>query len=243
MKERIITGVLMFAALLLVFLLNSYLLNFIILGVVLAISFLESLKLYGIEQKNLVYVALAFYTLTLYTNPIFIALLAVLLVASVLAYIKAPDLRAVLPFLYPTTPIFMIWMLYSEYGIGYLAWLLIAVVASDSGAYFVGKFFGKRPFSPTSPNKTLEGVAGGVIAGTIVGSIIGSFIIDSFAQIICASFLVSLLGVWGDLFESYLKRSADVKDSGSLFPGHGGMLDRIDGYLFGVVAILWSLSW
>ncbi|KEA45856.1 phosphatidate cytidylyltransferase [Campylobacter mucosalis] len=243
MKQRIITGVAMLVALLAVFYINSYLLNFFILGVVLTFAFLESLKLYQIEQKSLVFIALAFYTLTLFTNPIFIALVAILIVASVIAHIKSENLKAVVPFVYPTTPIFLIWMLYSEYGIGYLAWLFLIVIASDSGAYFVGKFFGKRPFSPSSPNKTLEGVFGGVAAGTIVGTIFGNFIIEGFTQIICASFLVALFGVWGDLFESYLKRLVDVKDSGNLFPGHGGMLDRIDGYLFGVIALLWTLSW
>ncbi|MBE3021988.1 phosphatidate cytidylyltransferase [Campylobacter sp. 7477a] len=243
MGARIVTGVLMIAVLLVMFFINNYIFNFILLGAVLYFAFNESLKLYNIEHDKLVYVALVFYVLTFFTNPIFIAILAIMLVASVLAHIKSPDLRMVLPFIYPATPIFMMWMLYSEYGIGFLVWLIFGVAASDTAAYFVGKAIGKRKFSIASPNKTLEGVAGGIAAGTAVGIVCGSFVMEGFLQIICASFLLSIFGVWGDLFESYLKRSADVKDSGNIFPGHGGMLDRVDGYLFGVVALLWTLSW
>ncbi|MBR8462236.1 phosphatidate cytidylyltransferase [Campylobacter sp. faydin G-105] len=243
MSSRILTGAFMLLAILIVFFINSYLLNFIILGVVLYFAFNEALKLYGIEHKQLVFIALAFYVLTFFTNPIFIAMLTIMLVSSILAHIKSENLKCVLPFIYPTTPIFMIWMLYSEYGLDYLVWLILSVAASDSVAYFVGKAIGKRPFSPSSPSKTIEGVIGGVSAGTIVGVVCASFVMDGFLQIVCASFLVCLFAIWGDLFESYLKRLCGVKDSGVLFPGHGGMLDRIDGYLFGVVALLWALSW
>ena len=82
-----------------------------------------------------------------------------------------------------------------------------------------------------------------MVVGTIIGCVVGNFVTDGFFQILFSSFLVCVFAVWGDLFESYLKRLCGVKDSGTLFPGHGGMLDRIDGYLFGVVALLWSLSW
>lgn len=244
MKKRVTTGIAMFVFALAIFYINNYILNFIIIGIVLCLAFLEALKLYKIENQNsLVFIAIAFYTLTLLTNPIYIALLAVIVVVSVLAQIKSENIKAVLPFLYPTTPIFLIWMLYSEYGIEYLVWLILAVAASDSGAYFIGKFFGKTPFSPSSPNKTLEGVLGGLGTGTIVGTICGNFVMEGQVQVVFASFLVCMFGIWGDLFESYLKRLVGTKDSGSLFPGHGGMLDRIDGYLFGVIALLWSLSW
>ncbi len=243
MTSRIVTGVLMLAAVLIVFFINSYILNFVLLGIVLYFAFCEALKLYGIEHKQLVFIALVFYSLTFFTNPIFIAMLAIMLVASVLAHVKSQNLSSVLPFIYPTTPIFMMWMLYSEYGLGYLVWLILSVAASDTAAYFTGKAVGKHPFSPSSPNKTIEGVAGGVIAGTIVGTVCGNFVMDGFLQIIFTSFLVCVFAIWGDLFESYLKRAGGVKDSGGLFPGHGGMLDRIDGYLFGVVALLWALSW
>ena len=176
MQSRIITGVLMFVAILIVFIINNYILNFILLGAVLYFAFNESLKLYEIDHKQLVLAALAFYVLTYFTNPIFIAILAIMLVASILAHIKSENLKLVAPFVYPTTPIFMMWMLYSEYGMGYLAWLILSVVASDSGAFFVGKMFGKHPFSPSSPNKTIEGAVGGVVVGTIVGCVVNRWV-------------------------------------------------------------------
>jgi cytidylyltransferase family len=164
-------------------------------------------------------------------------------VVSFLAHFKSENLTPALPFLYPMTPIFLIWMLYSQYGVGYLAWLILTVVACDSGAFFVGKFCGKHAFSETSPNKTWEGVAGGIAVATVFGAGFGWVLTDSFWHSLITAFLVAVFGVWGDLFESYLKRRAGVKDSGTLLPGHGGMLDRVDGYLFGVAAMLWTLSW
>lgn len=96
MSSRIITGVLMFVAILVVFI-DNYILNFILLGAVLYFAFNESLKLYGIDHKQLVYAALAFYVLTYFTNPIFIAILAIMLVASILAHIKSENLKLVAP--------------------------------------------------------------------------------------------------------------------------------------------------
>lgn len=242
MRSRIITGVLLFALFLIVVYKNNPYLNYILLGIVYCFAFKESLDLYGISNKKLTYAALIIYGFLPFTDPIFLSIVAVMFVASVLAYQKNENLKIVAPFIYPTIPILMMWMLLLRYGIEYLVWLILSVVASDSGAFFVGKMFGKHPFSPSSPNKTIEGAVGGVVVGTIVGTIVGSYVREGF-QILFSSFLVCVFAVWGDLFESYLKRLCGVKDSGSLFPGHGGMLDRIDGYLFGVVALLWSLSW
>ena len=242
MRSRIITGVLLFALFLIVVYKNNPYLNYILLGIVYCFAFKESLDLYGISNKKLTYAALIIYGFLPFTDPIFLSIVAVMFVASVLAYQKNENLKIVAPVIYPTIPSLMMWMLLLRYGIEYLVWLILSVVASDSGAFFVGKAFGKHPFSPSSPNKTIEGAVGGVVVGTIVGTIVGSYVREGF-QILFSSFLVCVFAVWGDLFESYLKRLCGVKDSGSLFPGHGGMLDRIDGYLFGVVALLWSLSW
>ena len=86
-------------------------------------------------------------------------------------------------------------------------------------------------------NKTLEGVAGGVVAAVLLGGMVGTHFV-SLQTALLISMLVSLASIFGDLYESYLKRQAGVKDSGALFPGHGGMLDRVDGYLFGGVILL-----
>ena len=117
-------------------------------------------------------------------------------------------------------------------------WLLTslaAVWAADTGAYFAGRHLGRHKLAPrVSPNKTLEGLLGGVIVGTIVALLFsllaGSGVADlpTVALVAAASILVSVIG---DLFESLLKRHAGKKDSGTLIPGHGGVLDRIDAVL------------
>jgi phosphatidate cytidylyltransferase len=119
-------------------------------------------------------------------------------------------------------------------------WLLVTVALTDVGAFFVGKTIGRTKFSSTSPNKTLEGVIGGVLIATLVGTLVGLYTY-SLSKSIMVSLAISIASVFGDLFESYLKREAGVKDSGNVLPGHGGVLDRIDGYLFGVVMMVTAL--
>jgi len=121
-------------------------------------------------------------------------------------------------------------------------WLFTALAivwAADSAAYFSGRHFGGTVFRSklaprVSPNKTFEGLAGGVLAGVLVG-ICGSLLAGATGGqvplVALVSLLATLASVAGDLFESLLKRHAGVKDSGHLIPGHGGVLDRIDGVL------------
>jgi len=117
-------------------------------------------------------------------------------------------------------------------------WLLAALAivwAADTGAYFAGRRLGKRKLAPRiSPNKTVEGMVGGIVAGVIVGLAFALFIgvsPSSLPAVALASLVAVLFSVVGDLFESLLKRQAGVKDSSHLIPGHGGLLDRMDGVL------------
>lgn len=117
-------------------------------------------------------------------------------------------------------------------------WLLTALTtvwAADSGAYFAGRALGKHKLAPTiSPNKTWEGLAGGVVAGIVVALGFGLLAGISAAQLpwlAVVALFTTLFSVEGDLIESLLKRQAGAKDSGTLIPGHGGVLDRIDGVL------------
>lgn len=129
-----------------------------------------------------------------------------------------------------------------QMGQHHLMLALLIVWGADTFAYFGGKRFGKTKLAPTiSPGKTREGVASGVFAAILVAVVYTHYIIqpfDSPAQlltIVVVSMLVALISVVGDLSESKLKRAAGMKDSGNLIPGHGGILDRIDGLIAGVV--------
>lgn len=114
-------------------------------------------------------------------------------------------------------------------------WLLLGVIAAvslaDSAAYFAGKRFGRHKLAPEiSPGKTWEGVAGAVVAVTFYGVVLCFYQHYSYWLII-GLWLIVFLSVMGDLFESLLKRQAGIKDSSHLLPGHGGVLDRIDGLI------------
>lgn len=173
-------------------------------------------------------------------------LLVCLALASFTAYTKRGNLERFASFLYPLLPFLFLYFLYLEYSVNALLWLIFVVALADAGAYFGGKMFGGKffadsAFCATSPNKTKEGAVCGVGAAVLVGSFVGLGVCD-FAFSFILSVCVAIAAVFGDLFESYLKRSAGVKDSGKIFPGHGGMLDRMDGYFFGGVMLYLGLD-
>ena len=113
--------------------------------------------------------------------------------------------------------------------------LIATIIVSDSAQYYTGRAFGRTPLAPAiSPKKTREGAIGGVVFGTLAMVIGARWVFPAAAPwlVAGAALIVVLLGIAGDLFESLLKRSAGVKDSSALIPGHGGILDRIDSWLF-----------
>ena len=117
--------------------------------------------------------------------------------------------------------------------------LLATVVVSDSMQYYTGRMFGRRPLAPQiSPKKTIEGALGGLFFGALFMTIAGAFIFTGTPRVWLAmlGLIIVTLGIFGDLFESRLKRQADLKDSSTLIPGHGGVLDRIDALLFAIPA-------
>lgn len=122
-------------------------------------------------------------------------------------------------------------------GIIWTFFVLSVVFAGDTAAYYVGKAFGRHKLSPSiSPGKTVEGAVGGLAASLLIGALFKQCCFSELGWTCCVGLAVFLgiFGQIGDLVESMLKRSAGLKDSGGLLPGHGGVLDRIDGLLFAV---------
>ncbi len=120
-------------------------------------------------------------------------------------------------------------------GMQLVFWLVIVVVATDVFAYLVGRSLGGPRLAPKiSPGKTWSGLVGGATGATILGGIFAFLAGWGWLQGGCFGLVLALVAQSGDLFESFIKRRAGVKDSGRLIPGHGGMLDRLDGYLFAV---------
>jgi phosphatidate cytidylyltransferase len=124
--------------------------------------------------------------------------------------------------------------------VAFILFLVLLVAFNDMGAYFVGRSFGKRPLAPSvSPNKTVEGFFGGLIGSMVVASILTTFPAwdaIGLGRGLALAGVVGIFGPLGDLIESMMKRSIGVKDMGSVLPGHGGMLDRVDSFLLAVPA-------
>ena len=133
-----------------------------------------------------------------------------------------------------------------DQGILLVGYAFTLIWMTDIGAFFIGTYLGKRPFfTQISPNKTLEGALGGLIAG-VVGGLLFCVIMNRLAPLNNMGFLIfltpflSVVGQFGDLFESSLKRLAKIKDSSQLIPGHGGILDRFDSALW-VMPLLYHI--
>lgn len=128
----------------------------------------------------------------------------------------------------------------------WLVWVFAIVMLSDSGAYFVGRAFGKHRMAPViSPKKSWEGAIGGV-GFSMLGSVLVVLLFGLPLNVAIAAGLGavgSIVGALGDLGESLIKRQVGVKDSGHLIPGHGGMLDRVDSLLFTVPVLYYCVLW
>jgi phosphatidate cytidylyltransferase len=139
------------------------------------------------------------------------------------------------PLVYIGLPLGCLAALRSLAGAESLLLLMGIIVVSDSAQYYTGRAFGRRPLAPTiSPKKTREGAIGGLVIGTLAFAFAGRWVFPSASLAVLALVGATLVaaGIVGDLFESLLKRSAGMKDSSNLIPGHGGVLDRIDSWLF-----------
>jgi phosphatidate cytidylyltransferase len=142
---------------------------------------------------------------------------------------------ALFPALYLGLPVGAMVALRSLRGREALFLLLLTVMVSDTAQYYSGRAFGRRLLAPAvSPKKTVEGAVGGIVFGTAIFTIVGAWWLPGIPAVLrgLVGATLAVLGIVGDLFESMLKRSAGVKDSSALIPGHGGVLDRLDALLF-----------
>jgi phosphatidate cytidylyltransferase len=131
-----------------------------------------------------------------------------------------------------------------EIGRQLLLFTLVLVWVGDSAAYFAGKGFGRMKMSPQlSPNKTWEGAGANLLAALLVGALFGYWMKIETGHMLAMATLGSIAGQVGDLFESAFKRGAGVKDSGTILPGHGGILDRIDALILAAPAVWYYFEW
>jgi phosphatidate cytidylyltransferase len=143
---------------------------------------------------------------------------------------------ALLAFIYvPFLLMHLVLLRQTQFGVQWLFVIMLIVMTNDSAAYYTGSAFGKRRLYPlVSPKKSVEGALGG-LCGSLVGTLLAKYTFFpqlTFADVVLTALVIGMVGQAGDLFESLLKRSFGVKDSGSIIPGHGGVLDRLDSILF-----------
>ena len=241
LQQRVITGIALLGLVGLIGWIDNFFIMWAFLGVIYMFGFYEAMKLFKLSSASAYFWAALLWAFAyVYPNPDDLFFLVAIIFGAAIAYLHNFDKRLLLPFLYPVSGIFFFLILYQDFGIQAMLWLLITVAIADTGAYFTGKAIGKTKFSDTSPNKTLEGVFGGIIIATILGTYMGLYIAPFWTALV-VTLVTATASVFGDLFESYLKREAGVKDSGDILPGHGGILDRIDGYLFGAPMMVIAL--
>jgi phosphatidate cytidylyltransferase len=248
--KRVITGVIAIPLVLGIVMYGSPLLFFgFVTAIVLAASYeyFSMVSKMGVESFPVEGGALCFLLLLeLYLGSQSIHLFASLIPVTLFAtwFFRGNDVRVALdPIAYTTLGVFYIAGLGGyfllihnlEGGSQMIMFLLLLIWAGDAAAYYVGRNLGKHKLTPSvSPNKTVEGAIANVIGTLLAAFIAKSWFVEEFSLTHCliVAFICGIIGQFGDFSESLIKRNCRVKDSGSLIPGHGGFLDRIDSLLF-----------
>lgn len=259
MQERIITALILFAIIVgIVFFIPTLFVPLV--AIVLGIATWEWCRISTIRRPHSYLVAIA--TIALWISACFYpAIFTTLLVLSALHYIytltliyqyeKVSNYRINQQYLMVIGPVLLSALAASLVYIFHttpdtpttedamsLIFILMIIAAADSGAYFVGRFFGKHKLVPrVSPKKTIEGLIGGMVSVIII-VLLFDFMVEgwylSTIQLTVIALITAAFSVVGDLFISIIKRQNNIKDASQILPGHGGILDRIDGLLAGI---------
>jgi phosphatidate cytidylyltransferase len=246
MKQKIITGAILAATLFPALYFGGWLFE-IVIFVFLFIGALEFAQVKGQKwpmwMKGLMVV---FINVLAYTPRQYFAASVILLLLSVFFLAIQFEWFDIFDLTYVFTMVLMVGIAIQgvrsiqTFGSSVIVYIAVATYASDTGAYFVGVLFGKHKLNPRiSPKKTIEGSIAGWIFGTLFSLVFAYYFLTSkfdWSLIITASIILPPIGQIGDLAFSAIKRYFDVKDFGTLFPSHGGVLDRIDSLLFNFMA-------
>lgn len=257
MKQRIITAVLALIVFVPLILYGSW--PFIILTYMMAtIGMFELYRMRKFQQTFLIPIIFTFLALWLLMIPqsiveisinkqqIMFAFVIILLIYTVFSKNKFnfDDAGFIVISLIYITMGFYFFMHTRLIGLNYLLFILFVIWMTDTGAYFFGNAFGKRKLWPKiSPNKTIEGALGGLLSSVVIAIIFQLVYPFTFSMyyIVGVALIISVVGQLGDLVASAYKRHYEIKDSGSLLPGHGGILDRLDSLLF-VLPVLYIIQ-
>ena len=225
---------------------NSFLLFF---GILLLIAVSEFCKLVNLKNIVPMLIAVGLFILcnlsyTIKTNDILILLATLLVSVKAIFFLfdkKNKPVDSLSKYVYligyiilPFVLITKIPFVENSYNPNIILSIFILIWVNDTFAFLVGKTFGKHKlFEKVSPKKTIEGFVGGFIFSIVAGIILAQFLmLQSYIHWIFIAVLASVFGTLGDLVESKFKRTANVKDSGNIMPGHGGVLDRLDSIIF-----------
>ncbi|WP_353947724.1 phosphatidate cytidylyltransferase [Sporolactobacillus sp. Y61] len=252
MKQRVLTGVVAGALYLAFLLYGSY--PFAIMAAMIAgIAFTETALMDRMKYSSGPVLIGMFFVIAIVLFPffsdkgsfevLFIRLLILfILVMAVMTFFSKNHFdytqAAYLTFsaLYISIPFYLLVQM-RFHSLALVLFVQITIWATDSGAYFVGRSFGKHKLAPhISPNKTIEGSAGAIIVALLTAVIFQliapAMVFHSWFELFIAALIISVAGQMGDLVESAVKRHFNVKDSGSILPGHGGLFDRFDSLIF-----------